>query len=141
MDIINELESQFEALRTGRLDNKPAEVVRVEHLGGVSFLVDLVVGSDFVAGTGNQKLLVFPTSAVITITANVMPEPQQKSLSDLLAAQRNPVRVNFSLRNQLRKGWLLSEHGPWLQIAAERKVVWCPISVVTLIEVSAVENL
>jgi|TARA_B110000977_G_scaffold105405_1_gene137497 hypothetical protein len=141
MDIINELESQFEALRTGRLDNKPAEVVRVEHLGGVSFLVDLVVGSDFVAGTGNQKLLVFPTSAVITITANVMPEPQQKSLSDLLAAQRNPVRVNFSLRNQLRKGWLLSEHGPWLRIAAERKVVWCPISVVTLIEVSAVENL
>jgi phosphohistidine phosphatase SixA len=119
MDIINELESQFEALRTGRLDNKPAEVVRVEHLGGVSFLVDLVVGSDFVAGTGNQKLLVFPTSAVITITANVMPEPQQKSLSDLLAAQRNPVRVNFSLRNQLRKGWLLSEHGPWLRIAAE----------------------
>ena len=141
MDIINELESQFEALRTGRLDNKPAEVVRVEHLGGVSFLVDLVVGSDFVAGTGNQKLLVFPTSAVITITANVMPEPQQKSLSDLLAAQRNPVRVNFSLRNQLRKGWLLSEHGPWLRIAAERKVDWCPISVVTLIEVSAVENL
>ena len=141
MDIINELESQFEALRTGRLDNKPAEVVRVEHLGGVSCLVDLVVGSDFVAGTGNQKLLVFPTSAVITITANVMPEPQQKSLSDLLAAQRNPVRVNFSLRNQLRKGWLLSEHGPWLRIAAERKVVWCPISVVTLIEVSAVENL
>jgi hypothetical protein len=141
MDIINELESQFEALSTGRLDNKPAEVVRVEHLGGVSFLVDLVVGSDFVAGTGNQKLLVFPTSAVITITANVMPEPQQKSLSDLLAAQRNPVRVNFSLRNQLRKGWLLSEHGPWLRIAAERKVVWCPISVVTLIEVSAVENL
>ena len=141
MDIVNELESQFEALRTGRLDNKPAEVVRVEQLGGVSFLVDLVVGSDFVAGTGNQKLLVFPTSAVITITANVMPEPQQKSLSDLLAAQRNPVRVNFSLRNQLRKGWLLSEHGPWLRIAAERKVVWCPISVVTLIEVSAVENL
>ncbi|MDE0868521.1 MAG: hypothetical protein OSA22_05940 [Aquiluna sp.] len=141
MDIINELESEFEALRTGRLDNKPAEVVRVEHLGGVTFLVDLVVGSDFVAGTGNQKLLVFPTGAVVTITANVMPELQQKSLSDLLAAQRNPVRVNFSLRNQLRKGWLLSEHGPWLRIAAERKVVWCPISVVTLIEVSAVENL
>ena len=141
MDIISELESEFEALRTGQLDNKPAEVVRVEHLGGVSFLVDLVVGSDFVAGTGNQKLLVFPTSAVVMIAANVMPELQQKSLSDLLAAQRNPVRVNFSLRNQLRKGWLLSEHGPWLRIAAERKVVWCPISVVTLIEVSAVENL
>jgi hypothetical protein len=141
MDIINELESEFEALRTGRLDNKPAEVVRVEHLGGVSFLIDLVVGSDFVAGTGSHKLLVFPTSAVVMIAANVMPELQQRSLSDLLAAQRNPVRVNFSLRNQLRKGWLLSEHGPWLRIAAERKVVWCPISVVTLIEVSAVENL
>jgi hypothetical protein len=141
MDIISELESEFEALRTGQLDNKPAEVVRVEHLGGVSFLADLVVGSDFVAGTVDQMLLVFPTSAVVMIAANVMPELQQKSLSDLLAAQRNPVRVNFSLRNQLRKGWLLSEHGPWLRIAAERKVVWCPISVVTLIEVSAVENL
>jgi hypothetical protein len=141
MDIISELESEFEALRTGQLDNKPAEVVRVEHLGGVSFLVDLVVGSDFVAGTVDQMLLVFPTSSVVMIAANVMPELQQKSLSDLLAAQRNPVRVNFSLRNQLRKGWLLSEHGPWLRIAAERKVVWCPISVVTLIEVSAVENL
>jgi hypothetical protein len=141
MDIISELESEFEALRAGKTDNKLAEVVRVEHLGGVSFLADLVVGSDFVAGTGNQKLLVFPTSAVVMIAANVMPELQQKSLSDLLAAQRNPVRVNFSLRNQLRKGWLLSEHGPWLRIAAERKVVWCPISVVTLIEVSAVENL
>ena len=141
MDIISELESEFEALRTGQLDNKPAEVVRVEHLGGVSFLADLVVGSDFVAGTVNQMLLVFPTSSVVMIAANVMPELQQKSLSDLLAAQRNPVRVNFSLRNQLRKGWLLSEHGPWLRIAAERKVVWCPISVVTLIEVSAVENL
>jgi hypothetical protein len=141
MDIISELESEFEALRAGKTDNKLAEVVRVEHLGGVSFLADLVVGSDFVAGTGNQKLLVFPTSAVVMIAANVMPELQQKSLSDLLAAQRNPVRVNFSLRNQPRKGWLLSEHGPWLRIAAERKVVWCPISVVTLIEVSAVENL
>jgi hypothetical protein len=141
MDIISELESEFEALRAGKTDNKLAEVVRVEHLGGVSFLADLVVGSDFVAGTGNQKLLVFPTSAVVMIAANVMPELQQKSLSDLLAAQRNPVRVNFSLRNQLRKGWMLSEHGPWLRIAAERKVVWCPISVVTLIEVSAVENL
>jgi hypothetical protein len=141
MDIISELESEFEALRTSQLHNRPAEVVRVEHLGGVSFLVDLVVGSDFVAGTVDQKLLVFPTSAVVMIAANVMPELQQKSLSDLLAAQRNPVRVNFSLRNQLRKGWLLSEHGPWLRIAAERKVVWCPISVVTLIEVSAVENL
>ncbi len=140
MDIISELESEFEALRTGQLDNKPAEVVRVEHLGGVSFLADLVVGSDFVAGTVDQMLLVFPTSSVVMIAANVMPELQQKSLSDLLAAQRNPVRVNFSLRNQLRKGWLLSEHGPWLRIAAERKVVWCPISVVTLIEVSAVEN-
>jgi hypothetical protein len=75
------------------------------------------------------------------ISANVMPELQQKSLSDLLAAQRNPVRVHFSLRNQVRNGWLLSEHGPWLRIAAERKVVWCPIAVVTLIEVSAVENL
>ena len=141
MDIISELESEFEALRTGQLDNKPAEVVRVEHLGGVSFLADLVVGSDFVAGTVDQMLLVFPTSSVVMIAANVMPELQQKSLSDLLAAQRNPVRVNFSLRNQLRKGWLLSEHGPWLRITAERKVVWCPISVVTLIEVSAVENL
>jgi hypothetical protein len=141
MDIISELESEFEALRAGKTDDKLAEVIRVEHLGGVSFLADLVVGSDFVAGTGNQKLLVFPTSAVVMIAANVMPELQQKSLSDLLAAQRNPVRVNFSLRNQLRKGWLLSEHGPWLRIAAERKVVWCPISVVTLIEVSAVENL
>ncbi len=141
MDIISELESEFEALRTGQLDNKPAEVVRVEHLGGVSFLADLVVGSDFVAGTVDQMLLVFPTSSVVMIAANVMPELQQKSLSDLLAAQRNPVRVNFSLRNQLRKGWLLSEHSSWLRIAAERKVVWCPISVVTLIEVSAVENL
>ena len=141
MDIIRELESEFEALRAGQLGNKSVETVRVEHLGGVSFLVDLVVGSDFVAGTGSQKLLVFPTSAVVMIAANVMPELQQRSLSDLLAAQRNPVRVNFSLRNQLRKGWLLSEHGPWLRIAAERKVVWCPISVVTLIEVSAVENL
>jgi hypothetical protein len=141
MDIISELESEFEALRTGQLDNNLGEVVRVEHLGGVSFLGDLVVGSDFVAGSGNQKLLVFPTSAVVMIAANVMPEVQEKSLSDLLAAQRNPVRVNFSLRNQPRKGWLLSEHGPWLRVAAERKVVWCPISVVTLIEVSAVENL
>ena len=141
MDIISELESEFEALRAGQADNKIAEVIRVEHLGGTSFLGSLVVGIDFVAGTGNQQLLVFPTNAVAMISANVMPELQQKSLSDLLAAQRNPVRVHFSLRNQVRKGWLLSEHGPWLRIAAERKVVWCPIAVVTLIEVSAVENL
>ncbi|EIC92083.1 hypothetical protein IMCC13023_05620 [Candidatus Aquiluna sp. IMCC13023] len=141
MDIISELESEFEALRAGQADNKIAEVIRVEHLGGTSFLGSLVVGIDFVAGTGNQQLLVFPTNAVAMISANVMPELQQKSLSDLLAAQRNPVRVYFSLRNQVRKGWLLSEHGPWLRIAAERKVVWCPIAVVTLIEVSAVENL
>ena len=141
MDIISELESEFEALRAGQADNKIAEVIRVEHLGGTSFLGSLVVGIDFVAGTGNQQLLVFPTNAVAMISANVMPELQQKSLSDLLAAQRNPVRVHFSMRNQVRKGWLLSEHGPWLRIAAERKVVWCPIAVVTLIEVSAVENL
>ena len=141
MDIISELESEFEALRAGQADNKIVEVIRVEHLGGTSFLGSLVVGIDFVAGTGNQQLLVFPTNAVAMISANVMPELQQKSLSDLLAAQRNPVRVYFSLRNQVRKGWLLSEHGPWLRIAAERKVVWCPIAVVTLIEVSAVENL
>ena len=141
MDIISELESEFEAIRAGQTDKKRAEVIRVEHLGGVSFLVNLVVGIDFVAGAGNQALLVFPTNAVVMITANVMPELQQKTLSDLLAAQRNPVRVHFSIRNQVRKGWLLSEHGPWLRIAAERKVVWCPIGVVTLIEVSAVENL
>ena len=141
MDILSELESEFEALRAGQTDNKIAELIRVEHLGGASFLGNLVVGLDFVAGTGNQQLLVFPTNAVAMISANVMPELQQTSLSDLLAAQRNPVRVYFSLRNQVRKGWLLSEHGPWLRIAAERKVVWCPIAVVTLIEVSAVENL
>ena len=141
MDIISELESEFEALRAGQTDNKIAEVIRVEHLGGVSFLGNLVMGIDFVAGTGNQQLLVFPTNAVAMIAANAIPELQQKSLSDLLAAQRNPVRVHFSMRNQVRKGWLLSEHGPWLRIAAERKVVWCPIGVVTLIEVSAVENL
>jgi hypothetical protein len=141
MDIISELESEFEALRAGQTDNKRAGVIRVEHLGGVSFLGNIVVGIDFVAGTGNQALLVFPTDAVAMITANTLPELQQKSLSDLLAAQRNPVRVHFSLRNQVRKGWLLSEHGPWLRIAVERKVVWCPIAVVTLIEVSAVENL
>ena len=141
MDIISELESEFEALRAGQTDNTLADVVRVEHLGGVSFLVDLMVGSDFVAGLGNRMLLVFPTTAVVMIAANAMPEIQQKNLSDLLAVQRNPVRVHFSLRNQSRKGWLLSEHGPWIRIAAERKVVWCPISVVTLIEVSAVENL
>jgi len=140
MDIISELESEFEALRAGRNDSTRAEVVRVEHLGGVSFLVNLVVGIDFVAGTGDQGLLVFPTNAVAMITANAMPELQQKSISDLLAAQRNPVRVHFSLRRQVRKGWLLSEHGPWLRIAADRKVVWCPIGVVTLIELSAVEN-
>lgn len=141
MDIISELESEFEALRACQAGNKRAEVVRIEHLGGVSFVGDLVVGIDFVAGAGNQKLLVFPTSAVAMITANAMPELQQRSLSDLLAAQRTPVQVHFSLSNQLKKGWLLSEHGPWLRITAERKVVWCPISVVTLIEVSAVENL
>ncbi|HAE73736.1 MAG TPA: hypothetical protein DCG44_00740, partial [Candidatus Aquiluna sp.] len=98
MDIISELESEFEALRAGRNDSTRAEVVRVEHLGGVSFLVNLVVGIDFVAGTGDQGLLVFPTNAVAMITANAMPELQQKSISDLLAAQRNPVRVHFSLR-------------------------------------------
>jgi hypothetical protein len=139
MDIISELESEFEALRAGQ-DNKRAEVVRVEHLGGASFLVGLVVGIDFVAGKGNQKLWVFPTSAVAIINANALPELQQKSLSDLLASQRSPVRVHFGLSNQLRKGWLLSEHGPWLRIAVEREIVWCPTSVVTLIEVSAVEN-
>ena len=141
MDIISELESEFEALRADKTYNNLADVIRVEHLGGVSYLGDLVVGSDFVAGTGDQKLLVFPTSAIVMIAVNAMPELQQKSLSDLLAAQRSPVRVNFSLRNEQKKGWLLSEHGPWLRIASERKVVWCPISVVTLIEVSTVENL
>ena len=73
MDIISELESEFEALRGGQTDSNCAGVIRVEHLGGVSFLGNIVVGIDFVAGAGNEALLVFPTDAVATITANAMP--------------------------------------------------------------------
>jgi len=141
MDIIDELESEFEALRTAPVTSKLPEVVQVNHLGGTAFLTRLLVGKDFIAGMANQALLVFPNSAVFLITANAMPESQQTCLSDLLAAQRNPVRVHFSQQGQVRKGWLLSEHGPWLRIAAELSVVWCPVSVVMLIEVSSVENL
>jgi len=141
MDIVDELESEFEALRTAPVARKLAETVQVNHLGGTAFLTRLVVGKDFIAGMANQGLLVFPNSAVLLITANAMPESQQTCLSDLLVAQRNPVRVHFSQQGQVRKGWLLSEHGPWLRIAAEQSVVWCPVSVVMLIEVSAVENL
>jgi len=141
MDIIDELESEFEALRTAPVTSKLPEAVQVDHLGGTAFLTRLVVGKDFIAGLASQGLLVIPNGAVLLITANAMPESQKTCLSDLLAAQRNPVRVHFSQQGQARKGWLLSEHGPWLRIAAEQRVVWCPVSVVMLIEVSVVENL
>jgi len=141
MDIIGELESEFEALRTGLQTSNLPESVQVNHLGGTTSLTRIVAGKDFIAGLGDRGLLLFPNSAVFLITANTMPDVEQTALSDVLAAQRNPVRVHFSQQGQVKKGWLLSEHGPWLRIAAELTVIWCPVGAVTLVEVSAVENL
>ena len=141
MDIIEELESEFEALRTGQKTTKLPETVQVNHLGGTTSLSWMMAGKDFIAGLGDQGLLLLPNSAVFLITANTMPSVEQTALSDVLAAQRNPVRVHFSQQGQVKKGWLLSEHGPWLRIAAELTVIWCPVTAVTLVEVSAVENL
>ena len=136
MDMIEELEAEFSALRT-----RKSSISAVVQTGAASEVLDqLSVGIDFVAGVNKTGLILIPTTEVQRISSNLIPDQSEIRLEEFLSKQRSPVRLEFRAGAILATSWLLSVQGNWLQVAASDGVIWVPRSALTRVWIGPVEN-
>lgn len=136
MDLISELETEFEALSEQPFPHSVSIRSSDQH-----FDIRLPqIGANFVAGLNGNRVMVFPLSAVTEIRGSQLPAKTVQSLEDFLSRQRTPVRL--SLRTLHRSGpcWLLNIQSGWLRVTVEQEVVWIPLEAVESLEIMPVDK-
>ncbi len=95
-----------------------------------------MAGADFIAGFAEGGLVAVPTAYIRELGEGEPPLQAEGSLVELLARQRQPVRIV----TESDKFWLLNVQAPWIRVAARSGTLWLPLSAVCLVEFGAVDN-
>jgi hypothetical protein len=110
--------------------------VRVLSQVGEMSLDAAVAGADFIAGFATGGLVAVPTATIRELGEGEPPQGTSGGLLDLLARQRQPVRIVTATD----KYWLLNVQAPWIRVAARSGTLWLPATAICLVEFGAVDN-
>jgi len=137
MDLINELENEFNALS----ESKPPAVITLRSETREYEIRLPQLGKDFIVGLWSKGVIVFPIGNVSEIRSASLPLRIDLTLEDFLDRQRLPVRIRLRSMQPVGECWLLNSKEGWLRVAISQGVSWIPLSAVQSLEILAVDNL
>ena len=135
MNLISEFENEL----LGSAEVSAPASVKLRTLGGEFELRMPQLGSDYIAGLSHGQLVLVPLTNVLEIRGSQLPVSVEQTMVEFLARQRTPVRVRL---NSEAGGdcWLLNVEQSWLRIAIAQGVSWVPLSAISSMEISPVDN-
>lgn len=136
MDLISELESEFSSLT----ETHAVDRIQVRTGEAFDWLAFPELGIDYLAGLSDQKILVFPITAISAVMGSSLPKPQPITLEQFLERQKTPVRVSYQSGSVAASGWLLNVGPGWIRVAVAKELSWLPLAVISKLEIWAVDN-
>lgn len=98
-------------------------------------------GVDFVFGAAGDAIVLVPLAQIRCISGATPPQPQPITLSDFLAAQKVPVKIQYRIGGEVFRCWLLNVIPPFLRISSPGGIAWLTVPAIEYASIESVDQL